>query len=412
MTSAQEITSCEVCGRETLQPVLDLGLHPLCDDLVPLGDPRVCKEYPIEILYCPDCTTAHQRFQVPKRELFPGNYHYRARFTADVLKGMSALVDSVESRLGSLQGKLVLDVGCNDGSLLGFFKAKGARTVGIEPTDAHLDARAAGHDVVGDFFTPQTARAVRAKHGRPDVITFTNVFAHIENLPEVLEGLRELMAPHTMLVIENHYLGAVLERNQFDTFYHEHPRSYSLTSLARIARSLDARLTGVEFPSRYGGNIRVFMNGPGGTEGDAALRDVERKEKSFGDEFGRMRSDIERWKSATKARLAALAREHGPLPAKAFPGRAAILVKLLDLDESVISAVYEKPGSLKIGHYLPGTRIPIRSDDDFAAIRDKSPVLVNFAWHIATEIRDYLRKAGFRGEIVDIVDPRDFEART
>jgi Lon-like protease BrxL-like, ATPase domain len=69
-------------------------------------------------------------------------------------------------------------------------------------------------------------------------------------------ALKELMSAGTMLVIENHYLGAVLDRHQFDTFYHEHPRTYSLKSFKRIAQSLGATLSVVEFPTRYGGNIR------------------------------------------------------------------------------------------------------------------------------------------------------------
>ena len=104
-------SKCEVCGSDNIPLVLDLGKHPLCDDLVPIGDARICEEYPIEILFCDKCVTAHQRFQVPKRTLFPANYHYRSRFTADVLNGMSALVDACEQKLGTLKDKLVLDVG-------------------------------------------------------------------------------------------------------------------------------------------------------------------------------------------------------------------------------------------------------------------------------------------------------------
>ena len=96
MSNTHEISSCEVCKSTALEPVLDLGPHPMCDDLVPVGDTRVCREYPIDILFCPRCVTAHQRFQVPKHELFPKTYHYRSRFTADVLNGMSALVDATE----------------------------------------------------------------------------------------------------------------------------------------------------------------------------------------------------------------------------------------------------------------------------------------------------------------------------
>ena len=64
-----EITSCEVCGAKNIQSVLDLGKHPMCDDLIPVGDSRICSEYPIEILFCSNCKTAHQRFQVPKEDL-------------------------------------------------------------------------------------------------------------------------------------------------------------------------------------------------------------------------------------------------------------------------------------------------------------------------------------------------------
>lgn len=411
MTALNEISSCEVCGHADLEPVLDLGLHPLCDDLVPVGDPRQCREYPIDILFCPKCVTAHQRFQVPKAELFPRNYHYRSRFTADVLDGMAALVDACEARLGSLAGLTALDVGCNDASLLGFFAKKGARTVGIEPTDAWLDGQGRGHALMNGFFSPQTAREIRERHGQPDVITFTNVFAHIENLPELIEALRIVMKPTTMLVIENHYLGAVLDRQQFDTFYHEHPRTYSLTSFGAIAKSLGVDIAAVQFPARYGGNIRVFLNGPAGGGEDAdSVAAVLAKEAAFGARFATMRSNVARWREATGARLAALAAKHGPLAGKAFPGRAAILVKLLGLDTGTIARVHEKPGSLKIGHYLPGTRIPIVSDDELFA-SGPPPVIVNLAWHISKEIGGYLRKAGYEGEIVDILDPRDFEAR-
>lgn len=412
MSSPNEIVSCEVCGNAQLQPVLDLGAHPLCDDLVAVGDARVCAEYPIEILYCARCATAHQRFQVPKRELFPATYHYRSRFTADVLKGMSALVDACDGRLAGLEGKLVLDVGCNDGSLLDFFRRKGAKTAGIEPTGAYVDAMNKGHDLVNGFFSPQTAREIRARHGSPDVVTFTNVFAHIENLPEVIAALRELMAERTMLVIENHYLGAVLERHQFDTFYHEHPRTYSLTSFVEIAKSLGVTLSGVEFPSRYGGNIRIFMNSRLAGEGGArAVGDVLERESGFGPRFGILATNVEQWRAVMSARIGDLVARHGPLSAKAFPGRAAILVKLLGLDREAIAAVHEKPGSMKVGHYLPGTRIPIVSDDALFAASPMPPVLLNLAWHISAEIREYLASNGYAGEVVDILDPREFSPR-
>jgi hypothetical protein len=78
------------------------------------------------------------------------------------------------------------------------------------------------------------------------------------------------------------------------------------------------------------------------------------------------------------------------------------------LDESLLSAVYEKPGSRKIGHYVPGTRIPICSDDEFSVSSNGEAPVINLAWHIGDEIRAYMRSRGFKGRIVDILSQRDF----
>jgi hypothetical protein len=403
------IHRCEVCGTEKLDSVLDLGPHPMCDDLVPVGDTRRCREYPIEILFCQRCRTGHQRFQVEKRELFPQTYHYRSRFTADVLSGMQALVGRCEDHLGTLAQAKVLDIGCNDGSLLDFFRQKDAITIGIEPTGAVEDAAAKGHLTYQAFLSEEVARTVAGERQLPDIITFTNVFAHIQDLDEVLKSLRILIGPKTLLVIENHYLGSVLDGRQFDTFYHEHPRTYSFTSFTVIARELGVEVIDVEFPLRYGGNIRVFLgNGRDSRVGWSARSDLLDREAKFGQRFLTMKEDIGRWRADQRRTVDELVRRHGLLRAKAFPGRAAILVKLLGLDETQISAVYEKPGSMKIGHYVPGSRIAIRSDDELFAMTDKSLPILNLAWHIAPEIRDYLTRNGYGGPVVDIVQAEDF----
>lgn len=403
------IGRCEVCGGDELRDVVDLGSHPMCDDLIPVGDPQQCAEFPISISFCPNCRTAHQNFQIPKRILFPEAYHYRARHTADVINGMRQLVDRCEVQLGALRGLRVLDIGCNDGSLLSLFAEREARTFGIEPTGAASDARSAGHDVKQGFFDKAIAAEFIAMNGQPDIVTFTNVFAHIEDLPGILEAVRSLMSDTTLLVIENHYLGSVLARKQFDTFYHEHPRTYSLTSFKHIADSLGGTIVSAEFPARYGGNIRIMIQRAGAGAVEADLEEYMQREAGFELEIRDMSRRIPLWQKAKREQLLDLVARHGPLPAKAFPGRAAILVKLLGLDASMVDAVYEKPGSMKVGHYLPGTRIPILSDEEFAGRPNKDAPLLNLAWHIAEEIHGYMRKTGFSGQIVDVFEPAEFD---
>jgi hypothetical protein len=399
-----QIYKCEVCNNEFLTDVLDLGLHPMCDDLVPINNDWKCNEYPITITFCKNCYTAHQKFQIPKVVLFPKTYHYRAKFTSDVLNGMNLLVNFINESFGNLSGKKVLDIGCNDGSLLNFFKAEGSITFGIEPTDAYIDAKQNGHSVINDFFSTNTAKKYLEVTSKPDVITFTNVFAHIEDLGEVLNAIKLLIKNETILVIENHYLGAVFEKNQFDTFYHEHPRTYSYNSFVYIAKTLGLDILSVDFPSRYGGNIRVIM-------GDNKLHRtyffddtmINEKENHFLKLFTLMNENISNWKVEMKRRIQKEVEINGPLKAKAFPGRAAILVKLLGLNVNDIEAVYEKHGSMKIGSFLPGTRIPIKSDNELFTHIKNEKIILNLAWHINKEIEIYLRENGFNGHLLNIL---------
>jgi hypothetical protein len=132
------------------------------------------------------------------------------------------------------------------------------------------------------------------------------------------------------------------------------------------------------------------------------------EEQRFPNQFARLGRNMQRWRAKKGPLLRDMVRSGGKLRAKAFPGRAAILVKLLGLGENEIDAVFEKPGSMKIGHYVPGTRIPIHSDDELMALPDATNPLLNLAWHIPAEIRTYMAALGFRGPIVDVLSAEDF----
>ncbi len=400
----REITKCEVCRKSPLTEVLNLGRHPLPDDLVPIGVERHVQEYPIEVLFCTRCKTAHQRFQVDKKLLFSPAYHYRARQTQDVLDGMIGFVNSVEDH-GPVKGLKVLDVGCNDGSLLNVFRERGAITSGIEPTGAAADCSAAGHPVDQAFLDYASAHQYVLRHGNPDVITFTNVFAHIEDLTKLIDCLFILKKPSTMIVIENHYLGSVLDRNQFDTFYHEHPRTYSYESFLHIADDLAMHIAAAQFPVRYGGNIRVFLK-----PGKAPYMVPMITEDDFEGRLKTLNRRVKKWQFNKRFQLLNEYKMFGPLRLAAFPGRAAIALRLLKLDQRHVAAIYEKPGSKKIGHYAPSTSIPIVSDHTYplAESRLDTP-LVNMAWHIPNEIEARWRGKGFQGRIIQSIDPADFE---
>lgn len=401
------IKVCEVCGSDSVKTVIDMGSHPLCDDLVPIGDERKCIEFPVELLFCNNCFTAHQKYQIDKEKLFPETYHYRARFTSDVLKGMEDLVDSCERVIGKLSNKKILDIGCNDGSLLNFFKLKSATTIGVEPTGA-IDDASKDHILYKEYFDKEIAEKIFDDHGFMDVITFTNVFAHIDDLNTLIKNLRKLISSKTILIVENHYLGSIIENYQFDTFYHEHPRTYSLKSFCKIAEKLDSKIIKFEFPQRYGGNIRVFISKNNLCEDESKinLNKVLKKEEQFNKDFKVLNKFLMTWKKTKKNEIDKLVSKFGPLFAKAFPGRASIFIKLLGLNENHIKCILEKSGSKKIGNFVPGTRIPIISDEELFKKDKFPPVIINMAWHISEEINSFMKMKGFNGEIIDIFESK------
>ena len=132
---------CEICGSNKLSKIIDLGKNPLCDDLIDIKSKKKNNLYNIIISICKNCLTAYQNYEVEKKILFPKNYHYRARFTKDVLNGFKDIEKLSLFYLKKLKNKNILDIGCNDGSLLNLFKKHKANTIGVEPTDAAKDAK-------------------------------------------------------------------------------------------------------------------------------------------------------------------------------------------------------------------------------------------------------------------------------
>lgn len=391
---------CEVCDYRYQFTFLNLGQQPLCDDLIKIGSKISNKKYRIKLIFCPKCYTVHHFYKVEIQKLFPKNYHYRSRFTQDVILGMKDLFFKSLPYLNST--KKILDIGCNDGSLLDFYKKKNFITIGVEPTNAAKEAKLKKHNIYNHYFNKKIALKVKRDYGDISLITFTNVFAHINDLNSLIDNLKILFTYNTTLIIENHYLGSVINNVQFDTFYHEHPRTYSLTSFKYIAEKLGAHIFKVEFTKRYFGNIRVYIS-----KNQKPLRKLnyiisKKNEKYFLSKLIKFESALNRWKIFKIKELKHLKNKYGVLYAKAFPGRASVIINFLGLNLKFISAAFEKPNSKKIGFYIPGTKIPILSDNKISNLKDKS-VFINLAWHITKEIKNYMKNYNKNFKIFDIL---------
>ena len=127
----------------------------------------------------------------------------------------------VISNLAIAANSLIVDIGSNDGTLLSAFGRLGMRVVGVEPTGIARYAIENGIDTIQSIFNKEVAMQIVESNGPADVVTATNVFAHMASLGDMLEGLELLLGKNGHFVLENHYLAPIMERLQFDTIYHE-----------------------------------------------------------------------------------------------------------------------------------------------------------------------------------------------
>ena len=235
-----KLERCQITGSSNLNLVIDLGHQPPCDSLLTaemLHKPE--KTYPLRLMHCPDSGLAQLDYIVDGAEIYYPDYPYRSGISWPLERYQRAFADRIVARFAIAPGALCVDIGSNDGTLLTGFKRHGCRALGVEPTNiARIAREENGIETIQQFFTESLARDIRRDYGPAQVITMTNVFAHMASLGEVMRGLLQLLDRDGVFVTESHYLLDVLEKNQFDTIYHEHIRTYSLKSLVLLVRLL------------------------------------------------------------------------------------------------------------------------------------------------------------------------------
>jgi SAM-dependent methyltransferase len=398
-----KVDRCQICGSDRLELVIDLGHQPLCDSLPSLSALDEAETtYPLRQVWCRDCTLSQIDHVVPGEVVYHPQYPYRSGITKELATYQDSLAAEVVQDTGLSPGDFVVDVGSNDGTLLSGFKKRGMRVLGIEPTDIASIARGLGIDTQQTFFDLAAAKLIVETHGRPKVVTATNVFAHMASLGAFLRGVEHLLAPDGVFVLENHYLLEVIRAGQFDTIYHEHLRTYSLRSLIKLFSYYDLTPIAAQQVSRYGGNIRVYVAKGKGRHVTASISALLKAESEFGldrpETYARFAARAEKAK-LDLLRLALDCREKGAsFVGNSSPGRCSTLLNYVGIDRNLMPYIAEQPTSLKLGRYLPGKHIPIV--DNERLIREQPDYVVLLAWHYAEPIAKQLRDRGLRSKFV------------
>lgn len=394
---------CQICHSPNLELVLDVGHQPLCDSLLrkeQLDEPEVY--YPLRLLRCPSCTLTQLDYVVEGSTVYHPGYPYRTGITKELAEYQNAMAKDLASRYALAQRSLVVDIGSNDGTLLGGFKAAGTRVLGVEPTDIAKIALRAGVETIQSFFNEATAVALRRDHGPADLITASNVFAHMAPLGDVVRGIKSLLKNDGVFVLENHYLVDVLEKVQYDTIYHEHIRTYSLNSLVKLFSYYGMSVFHAERVSRYGGNIRAHVCNDGTRPIDSSVGKLLQMEEEMGLRRPEVYDAFRRKAAESRTKLVALAVEANTRGARfvgnSCPGRANTLLHYCDIGVGLMPYIAEQPTSLKKGLFTPGKHIPVV--DNSILVKEQPDYVVLLAWHYAEPISAQLRQRGVKSRMV------------
>lgn len=401
------VNQCQISGSTDLRSILFVGYLPPVNTMEPIGTrPHEQPAYPAELLYCPESKLVQLGLIVDPAILFPPHYAYTSGTTKILRENFAELYREVAALYPLKKEDLVVDVGSNDGTLLINFHQAGHRTCGVEPTNAYRLAVEKGIPSINAFFGPASAAEVVRSHGKAKVVTATNVFAHIENVHEIVESILGMLEEDGLFISESHYLLPLIQTLQYDTIYHEHLRYYSLGSLQYLLAKHGLEIVHARPIPTHGGSIRVYAARTGtrpvqpSVAEMLAIEEKELHEQAF-QEFKRR---VALSKLGLLALLDGIRRRGEKVYGIGAPSRASTLVNYVGLDDSMIDCVLEIEGSYKIGKYMPGTLIPVLEEGKLFI--DQPEYALLFSWHIAEELMPKLRAKGYRGKfIVPLPEP-------
>ena len=250
------ITKCQFSKKQDLQTVLSLGFLPGVNQMQKVNSNNNFEYFfPTNLMYSPSSKLFQIDNIVDKKILFPKTYPYTSSTTKILRDNFENLFLETKKKFGLNKNDLVVDIGSNDGNLLKKFK--NCKVLGITPEKIGYKAIKDGIPTIIDYFNNKSVFKINKKYGKAKIITATNVFAHIDNIDDLMKNILKLLKPDGIFISESHYFLSLVRTLQYDTIYHEHLRYYTVNSLKNIFKKYGMKIIKVKKINTHGGSIRV-----------------------------------------------------------------------------------------------------------------------------------------------------------
>lgn len=404
---AKPHTNCRCCGSTNLVKYLDLGLMPLANNLqFYAAAAKTVEKFPLQVLFCTDCGLSQLSVVIDPSKMF-SYYTYRSAINKGYVQHCEEMARWYFHKY-VLEGCLHLDIAGNDGTLIKKFREVDElvnplhcpyKGINIDPaTNLTAIAEADGIESITDFWGVEVAAKFS---GTADLITATNVFAHVNDVHGFLAAAKIALAPKGLLVLEFPYLVNFVDQMEFDTVYFEHLSYMSLIPIIKMAAAHELEVVEVMKVAIHGGSLRVVLGHEdmyGASPDVGAVAEMEKvcgynsieKYSGWGEEVKYVIYDFGK-------QLLALKKAGNKIAAFAASAKGNTLLNCAGMTTDIIDFIADETPE-KIGKYSPGTGIPIVNKNEI--LKQCPDFIVILSWNFAEDIITKVRQLGFTGQFI------------
>lgn len=390
-------SNCRVCNSDKLTPYLDLGLLPLSNNLANSEtDPIHDQRYPLKVVFCEHCGLSQLSIVIPPEEMF-SNYVYRSSISKGYRDHCREMAVELMKKYNLTADSFHIDIAGNDGALINEFKQViGCLSLNVDPAEnlAQIN-EAQGIRMFLAFWGIKAAKhLINTSWPKADLITATNVIAHVDNITQFLEAAKIVLKPEGILVLEFPYLLDFIEKKEFDCVYFEHLSYLSIYPLTLLCQRIGLTVMSVEHQEIHGGSVRVTIGY--GKQDETVKNFVINERQSYRniERYYQFADDVQLTIMHFKNGLRSL---KGNIAGFAASAKGSTLLNCAEVGPETMKYIIDDTPE-KQNKYSPGTRIPIRSIE---VLKEMMPdYMVLLSWNFAEACMKRCRDNGYKGKFI------------
>lgn len=391
--------NCRVC-QHNIVPFMTYGPMPIANGFLTPDQFKDEYFYELKPAFCDRCLTFQIENQPDPEAMFHDHYAFYSRTSKYMQAHFQGYAAWVCDHHLKGHNHFVVEIGSNDGIMLENFAKRGITHLGVEPSaNVAEEARKHGVSTIVRFFGAQTAAEIVGTVGQADALIAANVMCHIPDLSDIAKGADTLLKPDGVLIFEDPYLGAMIEKTAYDQIYDEHVFIFSALSVANIFVPFGFELIDLLPQETHGGSMRYVLCRKGKRSVLPSVDKIMAIEKAAGlhlpETYERFRTNCEK----SKEHLLRILKEEKAAGRRVVgygaTSKSTTILNYCGIGPDLVEFISDTT-PIKQNKFSPGMHIPVKPYTAFAERYPDTALLL--AWNHQAEImereKDFTAKGG------------------